>query len=77
MMMLEKSTVCAVLLRVVANPVTRSKTYAAVGATTTTAYKVSDLTNGTAYYFVMTCVNASGESIYSNQAVTTPIGRYL
>lgn len=48
------------------------KTYAAIGATSTTAYKVTDLTNGTAYAFVVTGINANGESIYSNQAGTTP-----
>ncbi len=52
--------------------VTGTGVYSAIGTTTTTAYKVTDLTNGTEYYFVVTGVNASGESLYSNQAGTTP-----
>ena len=52
--------------------VTGGGTYAAIGTTTTTAYKVTGLTNGTQYTFVVTGVNASGESIYSNQVQTTP-----
>ncbi len=47
-------------------------TYSAIGTTVTTAYKVTGLTNGTQYTFVVTGVNASGESIYSNQAQAIP-----
>lgn len=46
--------------------------YSEIGVTTTTAYKVTGLTNWTQYTFVVTGVNASGESIYSNQAQATP-----
>lgn len=35
-------------------------------------YKVTGLTNGTPYYFVVTAVNASGESVPSNPTTQTP-----
>ncbi len=46
--------------------------YSAVGTTTTTGYTVTDLTNGTPYYFVVTAVNSIGESAYSTEATATP-----
>jgi fibronectin type 3 domain-containing protein len=46
--------------------------YTKVGSSTTTSYTVTGLTNGTAYYFVVTGVNSVGESGYSNQASSTP-----
>ena len=39
---------------------------------TTTSYTNTGLANGTNYYYVVTVVNGSGESGYSNQASATP-----
>ena len=39
---------------------------------TTTGYTNTGLINGTTYYYVVTAVNGSGESGYSNQAGATP-----
>ena len=46
--------------------------YNHVGSSTGTFSPVYGLTNGTTYYFVVTAVNSSGESGYSNQATATP-----
>ena len=46
--------------------------YTKVGSSTSTGYTATGLTNGTAYYFVVTAVNGNGESGYSNQATATP-----
>jgi O-glycosyl hydrolase len=43
-----------------------------VDAGTLTAYKITTLTNGTAYYFVVVAVNAAGESKPSNVARAVP-----
>lgn len=54
----------------------------AAGVTTTTGAKivnaaspqvVTNLTNGTAYYFVVTAVNGAGESVVSNEVSTAPV----
>ena len=46
--------------------------YTAVGSPAGTTYADTSLTNGTAYYYVVTAVNATGESGNSNQATATP-----
>jgi hypothetical protein len=46
--------------------------YTTVGSRAGTTYADTSLTNGTAYYYVVTAVNATGESGNSNQATATP-----
>jgi subtilase family serine protease len=46
--------------------------YATVGSPTSPTYVDGSLTNGTAYYYVVTAVNASGTSSASSQASATP-----
>src|ERR1700722_3719477 len=46
--------------------------YTTVGSPAGTTYADSSLTNGTAYYYVVTAVDATGESGDSNQATATP-----
>ena len=46
--------------------------YTTVSSPTTTSYTDTGLTNGTTYYYVVTAVNAAGESGNSNQASATP-----
>ena len=46
--------------------------YTTVGSPAGTTYADASLTNGTAYYYVVTAVNATGESGNSNQATATP-----
>jgi fibronectin type 3 domain-containing protein len=46
--------------------------YAQVGAPTTTSYADSGLTNGTAYYYVISAVNSAGESANSAQVNASP-----
>jgi cellulose 1,4-beta-cellobiosidase len=46
--------------------------YTKVGSPAGTTYADTSLTNGTAYYYVVTGVNATGESGNSNQATATP-----
>jgi predicted carbohydrate-binding protein with CBM5 and CBM33 domain len=49
--------------------------YANVGANVTgTSFVNTGLTNGTTYYYVVTALNASGESTLSNQVSCTPSG---
>lgn len=43
-----------------------------VGGITTTGYTVTGLTGGKAYFFIVTAVNASGESTASTEATATP-----
>jgi len=46
--------------------------YSTITSPTTTSYTDSNLTNGTAYYYVVSAVNANGESGNSGQASSTP-----
>jgi fibronectin type 3 domain-containing protein len=46
--------------------------YAQVGAPTGASYINTGLTNGTTYYYVVSALNASGESANSSQASATP-----
>ncbi len=46
--------------------------YAAIASPATTSYTDTGLTNGTVYYYVVTAVNAAGESANSPQASATP-----
>lgn len=46
--------------------------YTTVNSPTGTSYTNTGLTNGTTYYYVVTAVNANGESGNSNQASATP-----
>jgi fibronectin type 3 domain-containing protein len=46
--------------------------YAQVGAPTITSFADSGLTNGTTYYYVISALNAVGESANSSQASATP-----
>lgn len=47
-----------------------------ISGITTTTYVQTGLTNAAIYYYVVTAVNAAGESIPSNQASATPSGIY-
>lgn len=47
--------------------------YVRVGSTTNTSYTDTGLTNGTAYFYVVSAVNAGGESVYSVQVTSTPV----
>jgi hypothetical protein len=46
--------------------------YATVASPATTSYTNTGLTNGTTYYYVVTAINAGGESGNSSQASATP-----
>jgi fibronectin type 3 domain-containing protein len=46
--------------------------YTQVGSPTNTSYTDTGLTNGTAYYYVVSAVNAAGQSANSSQASATP-----
>ena len=48
--------------------------YTTVGSPTSTSFTDTGLTNGTTYFYVVTAVNANGESSNSNQASATPSG---
>lgn len=47
--------------------------YTQVGSATAASYTDIGLTNGTKYFYVVSALNASGESINSNQASGTPV----
>jgi fibronectin type III domain protein len=46
--------------------------YTKIASPTSTGYKDTSLTNGTAYYYVVSATNAGGESANSNEASATP-----
>ncbi len=46
--------------------------YTTISSPTGTSYTDTGLTNGTAYYYVVTAVNSAGESSASSQAMATP-----
>ena len=48
-------------------------TYTTVGNVTTPAFVNTGLTNGTTYFYVVTALNAAGETVPSSQASTTPV----
>jgi fibronectin type 3 domain-containing protein len=48
--------------------------YANIGSSTTTSFSDTTVINGTTYYYVVTALNANGESGYSNEASATPMG---
>jgi len=47
--------------------------YTTVASPVGTSYTDTTVTNGTAYYYVVTAVNAAGQSANSNQATATPM----
>jgi fibronectin type 3 domain-containing protein len=47
--------------------------YVQVGSTAVTSYTDTGLTNGTKYFYVVSALNASGESPNSSQASGTPV----
>jgi hypothetical protein len=51
---------------------TNGSGYAQVAAPTGTSFNDTGLTNGTTYYYVVTALNAAGESANSSQASATP-----
>ncbi|MCA1596871.1 MAG: cellulase, partial [Chloroflexi bacterium] len=51
--------------------------YSTVGTSTNASYADNSVTNGSAYYYVVTAVNAAGESGNSNQASATPAAAVL
>jgi hypothetical protein len=54
------------------NSTTNGGPYTEITSVTTPGYTNTGLTNGTTYYYVVTAVNSSGPSGYSNQASATP-----
>jgi len=52
---------------------TSASGYTQVGAPTTTSFADSGLTNGTTYYYVVSALNAAGESSNSSQVSATPV----
>jgi len=52
---------------------TNGSGYAKIGTSTAPAFTDTGLTNGTAYFYVVSGVNASGEGADSSQATATPV----
>jgi hypothetical protein len=53
---------------------TRGGPYTKLGAPTAPTYKDSSVTNGTSYYYVVSALNAAGESANSTEVSATPKG---
>jgi len=53
--------------------ITNGSGYTQIAAPTATNYTDTGLTNGTAYFYVVTALNAAGESANSPQATATPV----
>lgn len=52
--------------------VTEGGPYSKIGSVTSSTYEDISVTNGTKYYYVVTSVNQSGETGYSNEISVTP-----
>jgi hypothetical protein len=58
----------------VKSSLTHGGPYTTINSPTATSYTNSGLTNGTSYYYVVSAVNAAGESANSSEASAVPMG---